>query len=145
MDSKNFFTPILFLLFFFVNKINSNGVENIISSAQSSDSDKCMINNPKYWKIIEEFYKSTKLISLYFIHPNEPSISHLDLLSVLLEQFPKSEFRSKKILYEHLKDFFLNKSVTFFKLILFFCKSRTQLFSYISNHRHGMWMREIII
>lgn len=104
MDSKILFSSILFLLLFLVNKINSNGVENIISSAESSDSNKCMINNPKYWKIIEEFYESTKLISMYFIHPNEPDTSHLDLLSVLLEQFPKSEFRSK---ISYMKDFFL--------------------------------------
>lgn len=95
MDSKMLFSSISFLLLFLANEINSNGVENIISSAKSSDSVKCMINNQKYWNIIEKFYESTKLISLYFIHPNEPNTSHLDLLSILLEQFPKSEFRLK--------------------------------------------------
>lgn len=84
-------------LMFFTNKVISKGIERItaLNSISISDSDsnvECNIVNHQYWNIIEQFYGSTKLISLYFIHSNDSNPSHFDLLQILLEQIPKSKF-----------------------------------------------------
>lgn len=71
------------------NKVVSVEIGKFI--ADSTEFNECTIFNEKYFKLIEQFYGSINLISLYFIHPNLPNGSQFDLSSILLEQIPKSK------------------------------------------------------
>lgn len=91
----NFSFILILSLMFFTNTVISKGIDQITALNSISDSDsnvECNIVNHQYWNIIKQFYGSTKLISLYFIHSNDSNPSHFDLLHTLLEQIPKSKF-----------------------------------------------------
>lgn len=117
----------LFLLLFVItNKVLAVELQNFLTYPK----EECTVRNGDYFKIIEHFFGSVSLISLYFIHPNEPSASSLDLSNNLLNQIPKSNC---------IQQYFSNISNNFW-FILF----RDQLFRNLSSHRHRMWLCKII-
>lgn len=61
-------------------------------STTSNPEESCRIINDDYFKVMEQFYGSVNLISLYFIHPNKPNASSFELSNDLLIQIPKSNF-----------------------------------------------------
>lgn len=73
------------LLFVITNKVFEAELQNSLTYSKE-----CKVLNGDYYKIIEHFYGPVNLISIYFIHPNEPSASSLDLSNDLLNQIPKS-------------------------------------------------------
>lgn len=51
----------------------------------------CEILDEELWNVIEWFFGSSNLVSIYFIHPHKPNGLQFDLLRALLEEIPKSE------------------------------------------------------
>lgn len=76
------------LVLLFPNKISAT--KSLVDLDSVHSENECQILNEKYWTIIEEFYGSINLISLYLIHPAKPNALKFALPTTLLEQIPKS-------------------------------------------------------
>lgn len=65
--------------------------------ASPDPTENCKISNEELWNVIERFYGSSNLVSIYFIHPQKPNASQFDLSSALLQGIPKSKLQSPGI------------------------------------------------
>lgn len=84
--------PLLFVLTCQVFALNHS---DFVATESNTE---CKFFNDQDLNVMAEFYGvSTSSISLYFIHSNESDPSHFNLLSILLENIPKSKSVEKFI------------------------------------------------